>query len=71
METIAILHEIQRLPLSKQIYIAELIIKSVRQRENKSQMEVAAGKLYKDYLNNKELTVFTNLDLEHFYETTI
>lgn len=69
MKTITIIHEIQRLPLTKQIYIAEWIIKSIRQRENKSQMEIAAEKLYKDYLNEKELTVFTNLDFEHFYET--
>jgi hypothetical protein len=71
METTAILNEIQRLPFSKQIYIAEWIIKSIRQKENKSQMEIAADKLYKDYLNDAELTVFTNLDFEHFYETSI
>jgi len=69
METITIIHEIQRLPYTKQIYIAEWIIKSIRQRETKSQMEIAAEKLYKDYLNDKELTIFTNLDFENFYET--
>jgi len=69
METVTIIHEIQRLPFTKQIYIAEWIIKSIRQRETKSQMEIAAEKLYKDYLNDKELTVFTNLDFENFYET--
>jgi hypothetical protein len=69
METATILHEIQRLPFTKQIYIAEWILKSIRQRESKSQMEIASEKLYKDYLNDKELTIFTNLDLEHFYET--
>jgi len=71
METISILNEIQRLPLSKQIYIAEWIIKSIRQRETKSQMEIASEKLYKEYLNDSELTIFTNLDFEHFYETSI
>jgi hypothetical protein len=69
METITIIHEIQRLPFTKQIYIAEWIIKSIRHRETKTQMEIAAEKLYKDYLNDKELTVFTNLDFENFYET--
>jgi len=69
METITIIHEIQRLPFAKQIYIVEWIIKSIRQRETKSQMEIAAEKLYEDYLNDKELTVFTNLDFENFYET--
>jgi len=70
METITIIHEIQRLPFTKQIYIAEWIIKSIRHRETKTQMEIAAEKLYKDYLNDKELTVFTNLDFENFYETS-
>jgi len=69
METISIMHEIQSLPFAKQIYIAEWIIKSIRQRETKSQMEIAADKLYKDYKNDRELTIFTNLDFEHFYET--
>jgi hypothetical protein len=69
METTKIIHEIQSLPFSKQIYIAEWIIKSIRQRETKSQMEIAAEKLYKDYQNDKELTIFTNLDFENFYET--
>lgn len=70
METISILREIQNLPFRKQIYIAEWIIKSIRQREAKTQMEIAADKLYNDYKNDKELTIFTNLDFEHFYETS-
>ena len=70
METISILREIQNLPFRKQIYIAEWIIKSIRQREAKTQMEIAADKLYNDYKNDNELTVFTNLDFEHFYETS-
>lgn len=69
METTTIIREIQRLPFAKQIYIAERIIKLIRQRETKSQMETAADKLYNDYSNDKELTVFTNLDFENFYET--
>jgi len=69
METVSILHEIQRLPFSKQIYIAEWIIKSIRQRDTQSQMHFAAEKLYADYLNDKELTMFSNLDFENFYET--
>jgi len=62
METMSIMHEIQKLPFTKQIYIAEWILKSIRQRETKSQMEIAADKLYFDYLNDKELTIFTNLE---------
>ncbi len=69
METMTIIQEIQNLPFKKQIYIAERIIKSIRQREAKTQMEIAADKLYNDYKNDNELTIFTNLDFEHFYET--
>ena len=69
METISIMQEIQRLPFTKQIYIAERIIKSIGQRETKAQMEFAADKLYEDYKNDNELSIFTNLDFEHFYET--
>ena len=69
METKTIIHEIKRLSFTKQIYIAECILKSIRQREAKSQMEIAAEELYKEYLNDKELTVFTDIDFEDFYET--
>jgi hypothetical protein len=69
METITLIHEIQKLPFVNQIYIAEWILKSIRQKETKNQMEIAADKLYNDYLTDKELTVFTNLDFERFYET--
>jgi hypothetical protein len=71
METVAILNEIQRLSFTKQIFIAEWILKTIRHRETKTQMEIAADKLYNDYLNDKELTVFTNIDFDGFYETAI
>ena len=32
-------------------------------------MEVAAEKLYLDYIIDEELTAFTALDFENFYET--
>jgi hypothetical protein len=32
-------------------------------------METAVNLLYKDYFNNKELSAFTSLDIENFYET--
>ena len=34
-----------------------------------NQMEFAANELYNDYVNDKDLTAFTSLDLENFYET--
>ncbi|MEA2043644.1 MAG: hypothetical protein U9N85_13965 [Bacteroidota bacterium] len=69
MQIYTIINEIQRLPISRQMYIAEMIIKSVRKKESKNQMELAAEQLYNEYATNKELTLFTNIDFDNFYET--
>ena len=50
------------------MYIAEMIIKSVRKKESKNQMEFVAEQLYNEYATNKELTIFTNIDFDNFYE---
>jgi hypothetical protein len=68
METLEIIRNVNRLPLSQQMLIAERIIHSIRQREQPS-MEIAAEYLYADYMTDKNLTVFTQLDCEDFYET--
>lgn len=34
-----------------------------------NQLELAANELYSDYVNDKELTAFTSLDFDNFYET--
>lgn len=70
METQALISQIQHLPVSQQIYIAEKILSVIRNREKKSEMELATEILYSDYLNDNELTIFTNLDFENFYETS-
>ena len=69
MRTYTLINEIQRLPISRQMYIAEMIIKSVRKKESKNQMQLAAEQLYNEYATNKELTIFTNIDFDNFYET--
>ena len=68
MRTIDIIQEIKRLPVSKQFYVVEETIKSIKKNEVKYQMELAANELYEDYLKDKELTAFTVLDFENFYE---
>lgn len=68
MQTIDIIHEIQRLPLAKRFYVVEETIKSIKKEEMNHQMELAANELYEDYTTNIELTAFTALDIEHFYE---
>ena len=37
--------------------------------EIKNKMALAASALYDDYANDRELTAFTSLDYENFYET--
>jgi hypothetical protein len=69
MQTIDLIHEIQRLPLTKRIYVVGEIMKSIKKEDISHQMELAADKLYTDYVSDKELTAFTALDFEQFYET--
>ena len=68
METLEIMHNVNRLPLTQQMLIAERIIHSIRKREEPS-LEMAAESLYADYMTDENLTVFTQLDCEDFYET--
>ena len=69
MQTVAIMQEINRLPLTKRFYIVEETIKSIKKEELSNQMEFAANELYDDYVTDKELTAFTSLDFQNFYET--
>ena len=68
METLEIIRNINCLPISQQMLIAERIINSVRKREQQS-LETAAERLYEDYMTDENLTIFTQLDCENFYET--
>jgi hypothetical protein len=67
MEVLDIIRTVNRLPLSQQMLIAERIIHSVRHREQPS-MKTAAELLLQDYLTDENLTIFTQLDCENFYE---
>jgi len=69
MQTKDLIQEIKRLPLTKRFYVVEETIKSIKKEEMQHQMELAVNELYEDYVNDKELTAFTSLDFENFYET--
>lgn len=60
---------IQRLPISKRMLLVEKTLRSIRENETKTKMEKAAKHLLPDYRNDQELTSFTALDFEDFYET--
>jgi hypothetical protein len=68
MRTNEIIQEIQKLPIQKRIYVIEKAIQTLRRQSNTNQMNLAADDLFSEYVSNKELTVFTNLDFEDFYE---
>jgi hypothetical protein len=69
MKTKELIKEIQKLPVRKRIYVIERSMNLIRKQEEEDQMKKAADELYEDYLTDKELTAFTNLDFENFYET--
>jgi hypothetical protein len=68
MEADAIIHEIDSLPAYKRMFIVEQIIRSIRLKNQELSLETAADRLYIDYRDDKELTAFTQLDCEDFYE---
>ncbi len=68
MGTTELLKEIKRLPIGKRLKIVEQTLKSIRETENKKQLEQASAALLADYTTDKELTAFTGLDFENFYE---
>ncbi len=68
MRTNELIKEIQRLPIQKRIFVIEKSIHSLRKHEETNQMKKAADVLYSDYNSDKELTAFTDLDFDKFYE---
>jgi hypothetical protein len=69
MQTTELIQEIRQLPLTTKFYIMEEILKAIKEEELNHQMIRAADALYDDYAQDKDLTAFTSLDFENFYET--
>ncbi len=69
MSTIEIIKEIEKLPVPERLFLIEQTIKKIRSAAVYDQMTFAAEDLANEYRTNKELTIFSNLDLEDFYET--
>jgi hypothetical protein len=66
MQTAALLNQIYQLPFSDRMLIVERTIHSMRTETGA--LETAAALMSAEYRNNKELTAFTSLDVENFYE---
>lgn len=69
MQTAELMKTIKNLPLSKRFFVVEETLKSIKRDELKHELEHAVNELYDDYASDAELTAFTSLDLEDFYET--
>ena len=68
MGTKELIKEIERLPINKRMFVIERTLKSIRDSELKKKMEKAVDALLDNYRTDKNLTVFTNIDFENFYE---
>lgn len=68
MQANKILEEIKKLPITKRLYVVEKTMNSIRIEEEKNEMSRAAEILLPEYEKNEELTVFTQIDFDDFYE---
>ena len=69
MSTSDILKEIHQLPLNERLFIIERALKELLLYNYQQQMTIAAETLENEYKTNADLTAFSNLDCEDFYET--
>lgn len=63
----AIIKEINKLPLTEKLLLVEKALKAIRQ-EKENAMENAVHSMADEYRTNSELTVFTTIDADSFYE---
>ena len=68
MSTQEIINELNKLPLQDRLLIIEKTLEIIRSTELDQQLSNAAETMSSEYKSNKELTAFTTLDLEDFYE---
>ena len=68
MSTKEILQGIKRLPFHERLIVIEKALKTLHESAD-VQLEKAAKALVTEYKRDKNLTAFTVLDFEKFYET--
>ncbi|MFA5010612.1 MAG: hypothetical protein WC644_01545 [Ignavibacteria bacterium] len=68
METKLILKQIGKLPFEDKMLIIEKTLKFIREKEVKERITKAVSEMINEYKSNKELTAFTEIDFENFYE---
>ena len=70
MSAFELINEIEKLPVSEQLLVVERAMHSIRIAEVQKRMSRAAELLQDDYTNDPELTAFSALDADDFYEST-
>jgi len=68
MGTTELIREIQQLPIAKRMLVIERTLKLIRESDLRKNMKIAANSLLNDYLMDNELTSFTAIDFDNFYE---
>lgn len=63
----AIIKEISKLTITEKLLLVEKTLRSIRQEKEHS-LHSAADTLYNDYRTDKDLTAFSVLDAQSFYE---
>lgn len=69
MKTETLLNEILNLPFEEQKKLIQQVQKLIVPIKTKLEMEEAAEQLVSEYQSNYDLTVFTGIDIDEFYET--
>jgi len=67
MSSKEIIQGIKKLPFSERLRVIGLALKTLHESTD-SQLEKAAKLLSSDYKKDKDLTAFTSIDFEKFYE---
>ena len=68
MSITEILNEINLLPPKEKIWIIQQALKSLQGTVTKDELLMAADAMEEEYRTNKDLTAFTDIDFENFYE---
>jgi hypothetical protein len=68
MGTKELIAEIERLSVAEKNRVLEAALRSMREKDLKHSVSVAAEAMEHEYRTNKQLTEFTDIDLDAFYE---
>ena len=69
MSTTEILEKMDQLSPVERLFVIEKALKSLLKSNLTEQMTMAAESMENEYRTDSELTAFSNLDFEDFYET--